>query len=68
MPPEVFISYAPEEKGVAEAVCASLKSVKIHCRMAHKDILPSVEYDEGIIDGIDGSRLFLLILSAKSNA
>lgn len=67
MPHEVFISHASQDKNIANDVCKCLESIDIHCWIAPRDIVPGVKFADGIIDGIEGSSLFLLILSEKSN-
>lgn len=65
---DVFISYASEDKPVADAMCATLESSGIRCWVAPRDVLPGKGYAEAIIDGISASRIFVLLLSSKSNA
>jgi len=65
---DVFISYASEDKTVADAVCAMLESQGVRCWIAPRDVLPGVAYGEAIIDAIHGSRIMVLIFSSKANA
>ncbi|MDD2620454.1 MAG: right-handed parallel beta-helix repeat-containing protein [Syntrophomonadaceae bacterium] len=67
MAQEVFISYATLDKRVADAVCATLESNNIKCWMAPRDILPGVDFAESIINAIEKSRVFVLILSNNSS-
>ncbi len=64
---DVFISYSEQDKAVAEAVCTTLESSDIRCWIAPRDILPGSEWAESIIDAIDGSSVFVLVLSSASN-
>ncbi|MEN6327676.1 MAG: right-handed parallel beta-helix repeat-containing protein [Syntrophomonas sp.] len=64
---DVFISYATLDKHIADAVCATLESNKIECWMAPRDILPGVDFAESIINAIEQSRVFVLILSKNSS-
>jgi hypothetical protein len=64
---DVFISHVAEDKPVAEAVCATLESQRIRCWMAPRDVLPTANYAEALIDAIDQSRLVVLVLSSNSN-
>jgi len=65
---DVFISYASEDKTVADAVCAMIESQGVRCWIAPRDVLPGVAYGEAIIDAIHGSRIMVLIFSSKANA
>ena len=64
---DVFISYAKEDKIVADAVCATLESHAVRCWIAPRDVLPGVPYGEAIIDAIRGCRIMILVFSSKSN-
>jgi TPR repeat protein len=65
---DVFISYASEDKIVADAVCAMLESHAVRCWIAPRDVLPGMAYGEAIIDAIRGCRIMILVFSSKSNA
>ncbi len=65
---DVFISYASEDKIVADAVCATLESHAVRCWIAPRDVLPGMAYGEAIIDAIRGCRIMVLVFSSKSNA
>jgi TIR domain len=62
---DVFISYASEDKIVADAVCARLESHAVRCWIAPRDVLPGMAYGEAIIDAIQGCRVMILVFSAK---
>jgi hypothetical protein len=64
---DVFISYPHQEKATADAVCARLENEDIRCWIAPRDIAPSVEWAEAIIDGIDQCRVMVLIFSSHAN-
>ncbi len=64
---DVFISYASEDKTVADAVCAVLESHAVRCWIAPRDVLPGMAYGEAIIDAIRGCRIMVLVFSSKSN-
>jgi len=64
---DVFISYSEEDKGIADATCALLEARRIRCWIAPRDVQPGVPYPQSIMDGIRGSHVLVLILSAKSN-
>jgi len=64
---DVFISYSNKDKSAAEAVCSILEQNSIRCWIAPRDITPGTPFAEGIIDGIKGSRVFVLIYSDNTN-
>jgi pSer/pThr/pTyr-binding forkhead associated (FHA) protein len=64
---DVFISYANQDKPIADAVCALLEMKTIRCWMAPRDILPGADWSESIIDGIAECRAMVLVLSKASN-
>ena len=64
----VFISYASNDRTVADAICSALESKGIKCWMAPRDVMAGKEYGEEIIDAISRSRVILLVLSSSANA
>jgi tetratricopeptide (TPR) repeat protein len=64
---DVFISYASEDKTVADTVCALLERRKIRCWIAPRDVRPGVIYSEALIDALNSSRLLVLVFSSSSN-
>jgi len=64
---DVFISYASEDKSVADAVCTLLESRSVGCWIAPCNVLPGIACGEAIIDAIRGCRVMILIFSSKSN-
>ncbi|MDP3564640.1 MAG: toll/interleukin-1 receptor domain-containing protein, partial [Methanoregula sp.] len=64
---DVFISYAQEDKVIADAVCARLESHHIRCWIAPRDVTYAKDFPEAIIEGIDGSRILVLIFSSHAN-
>ena len=65
MPHDVFISYASEDKVTADAVCFGLEKEGIRCWIAPRDILPSDNYDDAIIQAIDNARVMVVIFSSN---
>jgi hypothetical protein len=65
---DVFISYSSKDKPTADATCAILESRGIRCWIAPRDILPSADWGEAIIDAIGGARVFVLVFSSNANA
>lgn len=64
---DVFISYAQEDKVIADAVCARLESHHIRCWIAPRDVTYAKDFPEAIIEGIDGCRILVLIFSSHAN-
>ena len=64
---DVFISYAQEDKPVADAVCAKLESRNIRCWIAPRDIPPGKSFPEAIIEGIEDGKVVVLIFSSFAN-
>jgi TolB-like protein len=67
MAQDVFISYSTLDKTSAEKVCSILEENKISCWIAPRDITPGLDFAEAIIDGINSSKLFILVYSSNSN-
>jgi len=63
---DVFISHSSHDRAVAEAARAALEQRGFRCWIAPRDIFPGQDYGEAIVDGIRGSRLFLLIFSSAT--
>ena len=59
----VFISYASQDKAVADAVCRALEHAGISCWIAPRDVVPGEFYAESIVHAIDSARALVLVLS-----
>ena len=64
---DVFISYAQEDKPIADAVCVKLESRNIRCWIAPRDIPPGKSFPEAIIEGIEDGKVVVLIFSSFAN-
>jgi tetratricopeptide (TPR) repeat protein len=60
---EVFISYASDDKPVADAVCATLEARGVRCWIAPRDLLPGRPYPEAIEEAISNSRVMVIVFS-----
>jgi hypothetical protein len=67
MPFDVFISYATEDRIVANAACARLESAGIRCWIAPRDILAGRSYGEAIIEAIHEVKVMVLVFSSSAN-
>jgi hypothetical protein len=65
---DVFISHSEKDKVTADAVCAVLEAEGVRCWIAPRDVLPSVEWSEAIIDAIEECRIMVLVFTANANA
>lgn len=63
---KVFISYATEDRAVAQRVYDALTSIKINCWMAPQSISAGADYTTEIPRGIKQCQAFVLILSKHS--
>jgi len=65
---DAFISYSSKDKHAADTACATLEAAGLHCWIAPRDIAPGVEYATAIVDGLDNSRVLVVIFSSSANA
>src|SRR5450755_331954 len=59
----VFISYASQDKAVADAVCLALEQAGVACWIAPRNVVPGESYAGAIVHAIDDTKLTVLILS-----
>jgi TPR repeat protein len=64
---DVFISYSSKDKTTGDAVCAMLESEGIRCWIAPRDVTPSMEWSECIIDAIQECRIMVLVFTTSAN-
>lgn len=64
---DVFISYAQQDKPIADAVCARMESRNIRCWIAPRDINPGKNFPEAIIEGIEEGKVLVVIFSSAAN-
>lgn len=67
MPYDVFLSHSHVDKSYADAICHCLERAGVRCWVAPRDIRPSEDWAEAIINGMDQCRILLLIFSSSSN-
>jgi TIR domain len=61
-----FISYASQDKAVADAVCQALELAGVPCWIAPRDVVLGGSYAGEIVHAIDATKLLILILSKNS--
>jgi hypothetical protein len=64
---KVFISYSNHDAEIANAICGAIEARGRTCWMAPRDIQPSSEWAEQIIDGINAANVMVLVFSSWSN-
>ena len=64
---DVFVSYAHQDRTVANAVVATLEAHGIRCWIAPRDILPGSDWGEAILDAIKEAQALVLVFSSSSN-
>jgi TolB-like protein/tetratricopeptide (TPR) repeat protein len=65
---DAFISYANQDKAVADALCESLEQRGLSCWIAPRDVMPGALYADSIVRAINGAKLLILVLSRYSVA
>lgn len=65
---DVFISHSSRDAAVAREVCVALETVGLRCWMAPRDITPGQTWPSAIVEGLDSSRVMVLILSRHADA
>ncbi|PXY02537.1 hypothetical protein DF185_00130 [Marinifilum breve] len=64
---DIFISHSSKDKKVADSMCHFLESKSVKCWIAPRDVGPGLDYSAEIVRGIRNCRVFVLIISEKSN-
>jgi len=64
---DVFISYASQDKAVADAVCEALERTGVICWIAPRDVTPGEFYAESIVHAIDSTKVIVLVLSQNAS-
>jgi hypothetical protein len=64
---EVFVSYSKSDRTCAFEIVHALESRGIGVWVAPRDIAPSADWAEEILQAISNSRLMVLVFSAESN-
>jgi TolB-like protein len=60
---KVFISYASQDKAVADAIVAALEHAGINCWIPPRDVMAGAFYADAIVRAIDSASSLVLILS-----
>jgi TolB-like protein len=62
----VFISYASQDSGVADALCTDLERHGVACWIAPRDVRPGDFYADSIVQAINACTVLVLVLSQSS--
>ena len=62
-----FVSYSQPDRECAHAIVAHLEAQGVRCWIAPRDISPSSDWAEEIIDAIAAARVMILVFSSSSN-
>ncbi|NLK20699.1 MAG: toll/interleukin-1 receptor domain-containing protein [Epulopiscium sp.] len=64
----IYISYAPNDKLVAEEVCQGLEQRGIKCFVSSRDVKLGQNYGEAILNAIENCMAMVVIFSSNSNS
>ena len=64
---DVFISHAEQDREIAQAILKHLESQGMKCWIAPRDIPVAANWPASIVQAIDHSRVFLIVLTANTN-
>jgi tetratricopeptide (TPR) repeat protein len=64
---DVFISYAQEDKAIADAACATLEREGIRCWIAPRDVLSGLDWPAQIVEAIESTKILVLVFSDHAN-
>src|SRR5262249_10087178 len=67
IPSMVFISHSSKDRPTADAICAHLESAGIKSWIAPRDIDPGTSWTQGIMQGLEACRVFILVFSEHAN-
>ena len=67
MTANIFISFAAQDRKVANTLCQALESRGFKCWISSRDILPGENFQIAIVRAIRKAKLMLLVFTANSN-
>ena len=62
-----FISHASEDEAIATTITDYLESSGVSCWVAPRDVNPGRDYSSEIVEAIESSAVFVLVLSEHAN-
>ena len=63
---DVFISYASQDKAVADATCEALECAGVACWIAPRNVTPGDFYADAIVRALNESRVLVLLLTESA--
>jgi tetratricopeptide (TPR) repeat protein len=64
---DVFISHSSADRQLADIYCDALEAAGISCWLANRNIAPSMNYPQAIVQSINACGAFLVIYSERSS-
>jgi hypothetical protein len=64
---DIFISYATNDKPIADAACVALEANGVRCWVAPRDIVPGMDWGEAIVNAINECQIMVLVFSSVAN-
>lgn len=64
---DIFVSHSAKDKVAADAVVAHLERGGLRCWCAPRDILPGTDWPTSIVEGINGCKAMVVVLSSNAN-
>ena len=68
MSASIFISFASQDRKVANTLCKALEGRGFKCWIASRDIAPGENFQIAIVRAIRNAKMMLLVFTANSNA
>jgi tetratricopeptide (TPR) repeat protein len=65
---DVFISYSSIDKAIADGICKKLEQDNLKCWIAPRNIHGGLSYGTEILDGLNNSKIVVLVFSSNSNS
>jgi len=67
MPANIFISFASQDRKIAQTICSALESRGFECWISARDILPGENFQVAIVQAIRRAKIMLLVFTENSN-
>jgi len=60
---DVFVSYASQDRAVADTICAALEAEGLACWIAPRNVTPGEFYADAIVRALNQARILVLVLT-----
>jgi TPR repeat protein len=64
---DIFVSHSAKDKIAADAAVAHLERGGLRCWCAPRDIRPGADWPSSIVEGINGAKAMVVVLSSSAN-